>query len=79
MSHRDVVAGVPEGFSVLGASGTCAVAVMAEPAKRLYGVQFHPEVIHTPKGKELLAKADYAGIEARVRDTVKLIKNIRQK
>jgi GMP synthase (glutamine-hydrolysing) len=55
MSHRDVVAGLPQGFSVLGATGTCAVAVMAEPVKRLYGVQFHPEVIHTPKGKELLA------------------------
>ena len=55
MSHRDVVARLPEGFSVLGRTGTCAVAAMAAPARALYGVQFHPEVIHTTHGKELLA------------------------
>ena len=42
MSHRDVVGGVPEGFSVAGRTDTCAVAAMAAPARRLYGVQFHP-------------------------------------
>jgi GMP synthase (glutamine-hydrolysing) len=55
MSHRDVVTGLPTGFSVLGATGTCAVAAMAEPDRRLYGVQFHPEVIHTPRGTEILS------------------------
>jgi GMP synthase (glutamine-hydrolysing) len=55
MSHRDVVDGLPTGFSVLGATGTCAVAAMAEPARKLYGVQFHPEVIHTPRGAEILS------------------------
>jgi GMP synthase (glutamine-hydrolysing) len=55
MSHRDLVTGVPNGFSVLGASGVCAVAAMVEPSRRLYGVQFHPEVIHTRKGTEILS------------------------
>ena len=55
MSHRDVVMGLPGGFSVLGTSGACAVAAMAEPARRLYGVQFHPEVIHTRQGMEILS------------------------
>jgi len=55
MSHRDLVAGVPEGFSIAGRTETCAVAAMANPARRLYSVQFHPEVVHTTRGKELLA------------------------
>lgn len=55
MSHRDVVAGVPEGFAVVGRTATCAVAAVAAPARNLYGVQYHPEVVHTTRGKELLA------------------------
>jgi len=55
MSHRDVVAGVPDGFSVVGRTPTCAAAAVAAPARNLYGVQFHPEVVHTTRGKELLA------------------------
>jgi GMP synthase (glutamine-hydrolysing) len=55
MSHRDVVAGVPDGFSVVGRTATCAAAAVAAPARNLYGVQFHPEVVHTTRGKELLA------------------------
>jgi GMP synthase (glutamine-hydrolysing) len=53
MSHRDVVTGLPGGFSVLGATGACAVAAMAEPVRRLYAVQFHPEVVHTHQGLEI--------------------------
>lgn len=60
MNHRDVVTGPPSGFSVLGATGSCAVAAMAEPERRLYGVQFHPEVIHTPRGMELLSNYLFA-------------------
>jgi GMP synthase (glutamine-hydrolysing) len=60
MNHRDVVTGPPAGFSILGATGSCAVAAMAEPARRLYGVQFHPEVIHTPRGMELLSNYLFA-------------------
>jgi GMP synthase (glutamine-hydrolysing) len=55
MSHRDVVAGVPDGFSVVGRTATCAAAAVAAPARNLYGVQFHPEVVHTTRGKEMLA------------------------
>ena len=55
MSHRDVVASVPQGFSVVGRTATCAVAAVAAPERKLYGVQFHPEVIHTTRGQELLA------------------------
>ncbi len=55
MSHRDAVAAVPEGFSVLGRTDTCAIAAIAEPARRLYGLQFHPEVVHTTHGREILA------------------------
>lgn len=55
MSHRDVVGAVPEGFSVVGRTDTCAVAAIAAPARKLYGVQFHPEVAHTARGREYLS------------------------
>jgi GMP synthase (glutamine-hydrolysing) len=55
MSHRDLVVEPPDGFSVLGRTGTCAVAAMAAPSRKLYAVQFHPEVAHTPCGRTILA------------------------
>ena len=55
MSHRDLVGRVPEGFSIAGRTDTCAVAAIADSARRLYGVQFHPEVVHTARGLEYLA------------------------
>ena len=55
MSHRDVVGRVPEGFSIAGRTGTCAVAAMAAPARNFYAVQFHLEVVHTTRGKQYLA------------------------
>ena len=54
MSHRDSVAAVPAGFSVVGRTPTCEVAAIADPGRKLYGVQFHPEVVHTTRGKEYL-------------------------
>jgi GMP synthase (glutamine-hydrolysing) len=54
MSHRDTVSAVPPGFSVLGATETCTIAAMADPSRRLYSVQFHPEVVHTPSGNDIL-------------------------
>jgi GMP synthase (glutamine-hydrolysing) len=54
MSHRDVVVALPEGFSAVGHTETCAVAAMAAPQRKLYGLQFHPEVVHTARGKEYL-------------------------
>jgi GMP synthase (glutamine-hydrolysing) len=55
MSHFDLVASAPPGFSTLGKTSTCAVAAMAEPGRGLYAVQFHPEVVHTTEGNRILA------------------------
>jgi GMP synthase (glutamine-hydrolysing) len=55
MSHRDLVGRVPEGFSVAGRTDTCGVAAIADEARRLYGLQFHPEVVHTTRGLEYLS------------------------
>jgi GMP synthase (glutamine-hydrolysing) len=54
MSHRDTVTGVPEGFAVLASTKTCAIAAMGHEASKLYGVQFHPEVVHTAHGTDVL-------------------------
>jgi GMP synthase (glutamine-hydrolysing) len=54
MSHRDAVAAVPAGFTVAGHTATCEIAAMAAPERKLYAVQFHPEVVHTTRGRELL-------------------------
>ncbi|HPP80311.1 MAG TPA: glutamine-hydrolyzing GMP synthase [Deltaproteobacteria bacterium] len=54
MSHGDHVSVPPEGFTVLAHTDTCQVAAMADESRKIYGVQFHPEVAHTPLGKEIL-------------------------
>ncbi|MGD9697265.1 MAG: glutamine-hydrolyzing GMP synthase [Thermoleophilia bacterium] len=54
MSHRDTVVRAPQGFAVTARTANTPVAAMESPARRLYGVQFHPEVIHTPFGTDLL-------------------------
>lgn len=56
MSHDDVVTIVPKGFSIIGVNENYQVAVMANEKCRLYGVQFHPEVTHTKKGKDILER-----------------------
>ncbi len=55
MSHFDTVATPPAGFTISAKTDTCAVAAMADDARRLYGVQFHPEVAHTPCGSKILS------------------------
>jgi GMP synthase (glutamine-hydrolysing) len=55
MSHGDQVGGLPPGFVRTGSSGNTAVAAMEHPEKRIFGVQFHPEVAHTPRGGEIIA------------------------
>ena len=55
MSHRDVVDRLPEGFHTAGRTSTCDVAAIADPKRGFYAVQFHLEVVHTPRGKEYLA------------------------
>lgn len=54
MSHRDTVMAPPPGFSVLGRTETCSIAAIAKPDSGLYGLQFHPEVVHTHRGREIL-------------------------
>ncbi len=54
MSHTDQVLTAPEGFRITAASDTCPVAAMEDAARKLYAVQFHPEVMHTPRGQKLL-------------------------
>ncbi|MBN2025926.1 MAG: glutamine-hydrolyzing GMP synthase [Actinobacteria bacterium] len=54
MSHGDSVQGAPSGFQVTARTAASPVAAMEDTARRLYGVQFHPEVIHTPLGKDIL-------------------------
>lgn len=54
MSHGDSVTTLPDGFVTLATTPTCPHAVVADETRKFYGVQFHPEVIHTPKGKDIL-------------------------
>lgn len=54
MSHRDLVTEPPPGFATLGITNTCPVAAMSAPEQGLFAVQFHPEVAHTPCGRQLL-------------------------
>jgi GMP synthase (glutamine-hydrolysing) len=54
MSHRDLVVAAPPGFSVLASTATCAIAAIEAPERGLYAVQFHPEVAHTTRGREIL-------------------------
>jgi GMP synthase (glutamine-hydrolysing) len=54
MSHRDTVFAPPPGFTALAASTESPVAAMEDPSRGLYGIQFHPEVVHTPYGTQIL-------------------------
>ncbi len=56
MSHRDAVTRAPAGFEITARTDVSPVAAMEDPAKRRYGVQFHPEVMHTPFGTDLLKR-----------------------
>ena len=54
MSHGDQVEIMPRGFEILAKTATCPIAAYANEDLKLYGVQFHPEVVHTPKGIKIL-------------------------
>jgi GMP synthase (glutamine-hydrolysing) len=64
MSHGDGVSAAPDGFTVTATSPGAAVAAFENPARRLAGVQYHPEVVHSPHGQEVLRRflRDVAGI-----------------
>jgi GMP synthase (glutamine-hydrolysing) len=83
MSHRDLVSAAPPGFSVLGSTATCSIAAIAAPDRGLYAVQFHPEVVHTTHGREILSNFVFGVCGCRrdwdARDRVPQIENeIRQ-
>lgn len=54
MSHTDYISALPEGFEITATTESCPVAAYQNKEKRLYSVQFHPEVNHTPQGKQML-------------------------
>ena len=54
MSHGDRIEKMPKGFKALASSKNSPVAAMADPVRKLFGVQFHPEVAHTPRGMRIL-------------------------
>ena len=54
MSHGDKIEELPKGFKVVGDTDDCDTAAMANEDKKYYGLQFHPEVIHTPNGMRIL-------------------------
>src|SRR5690606_11135355 len=55
MSHGDRITAIPPGFRVIGTSTGAPFAAIADESRKFYGVQFHPEVVHTPDGAKLLA------------------------
>ena len=56
MSHGDHVAKLPDGFSVVATSSGAPFAAVADESRHYYGVQFHPEVVHTQNGTDLLVR-----------------------
>ncbi len=54
MSHRDTVFAAPAGFTALASSSESPVAALEDPERGIYGIQFHPEVVHTPYGQQIL-------------------------
>ncbi len=66
MSHGDRIEELPPGFASLAVSENSPVAVMADVERGYYGLQFHPEVVHTPRGGELLGNyvREVCGVEA---------------
>ncbi len=65
MSHRDTVYEAPVGFTSLASSTASPVAAFEQVARGIYGIQFHPEVVHTPYGQQILTNflADVCGCE----------------
>jgi len=63
MSHSDTVTAAPPGFSVTARTSSTPVAAMEDPGRRLFGVQFHPEVAHTSRGLDIMKRFLYAGCD----------------
>ncbi len=81
MSHGDHLVTLPEGFELIGSSDNCHIAAIANVDKKLFGLQFHPEVLHTKNGTEILSNfLEIAGLSRNwdskgyIQQTVKDIK-----
>ena len=61
MSHADTVTAAPDGFDVTAGTASTPVAAMEDRERRLFGVQFHPEVAHTPRGMDVMKRFLYDG------------------
>lgn len=82
MSHTDRIVTTPENFSVTAATNNCPIAAMEDPARKLYAVQFHPEVVHTVEGAKIFSNfIDLCGckrdwkMSSFVVDTIAQLKN----
>ena len=83
MSHGDQVSELPPGFVVMASTPSCPIAGMADEKRRFYAVQFHPEVTHTVKGREILQRfvLDICGcrpdwvMEDYITEAVEMIRN----
>ena len=83
MSHGDKVSELPPGFIVMASTPSCPIAGMADEKRRFYAVQFHPEVTHTVKGREILQRfvLDICGcrpdwvMEDYITEAVEMIRN----
>jgi len=83
MSHGDLIAKLPRDFGILASTDTCKIAAFENNDKKLYGIQFHAEVAHTPKGSQILKNFVFGICKAkkdwRIKDISKrLINEIRQ-
>jgi GMP synthase (glutamine-hydrolysing) len=65
MSHGDRIEAMPDGFNRIAHTEHCPVAAMKDGNRRFYGVQFHPEVVHTPRGEEMLGNFLFAVCDCR--------------
>jgi len=59
MSHGDHLTALPESFKIIGHTENAPIGAIANYKKSIYGIQFHPEVVHTPKGKQILKNFAY--------------------
>ncbi len=83
MSHGDKIIRLPESFRVIGSTPNSPIAAMENETQKFYGLQFHPEVVHTPQGKKILENFlfDIAGcnrnwnMQTFVKDSIKMLKN----
>ncbi len=64
MSHGDSISRLPHGFTATAQTDSTPFAGLADPTRNLYGIQFHPEVVHTPRGRDVLRNfvVDIAGV-----------------